>query len=183
MKYRRASTPGATYFFTVNLNNRNSQLLIEQIELLRQVVRHAKRKHPFEIIASVIMPDHLHMIWKLPEGDMDYSKRWSLIKSNFSRQLPAFEFQNRSRKLNRERGIWQRRFWEHQIRDERDLNAHINYIHFNPVKHGYVSQASQWPYSSIHKFIRQGVLPMDWGLASHERDDVELRSSASTYDD
>jgi putative transposase len=163
MRYRRANTANASWFFTVNLAERNKSLLTENIDLLRAVMRKVKQRHPFIIEAMVILPDHLHAIWTLPEGDANYPMRWSLIKSGFSRMITKTERINASRLARRERGIWQRRYWEHQIRDETDLQRHIDYIHYNPVKHGYAGQASDWPYSSIHRYIRAGDLTLDWG--------------------
>ena len=153
MFYRRSLVPGGTFFFTVNLADRQSDLLATHIELLRATMRLIRQRHPFEIVAMVVLPDHLHAIWRLPEGDADYPKRWSLIKAGFSRGLPRTETIRASRLVKRERGIWQRRYWEHQIRDDGDLARHVEYVHFNPVKHGYVKQAAEWPYSSIHRFI------------------------------
>ena len=118
MLYRRADTKGGTYFFTVNLAERNKTLLIDRIDALRKSVREVKLKHRFVIDAMVILPEHLHAIWTMPNVDSDYSKRWRLIKSGFSRSLPKTERISQSRKKKAERGIWQRRFWEHQIRDE-----------------------------------------------------------------
>ena len=142
MQYRRANIPGGTYFFTVNLAERNKKLLTEEIKLLRTSMNKVKHSHPFRLDAMVVLPDHLHAIWTLPPDDRDYSTRWMLIKSNFSRGLIKQERINQSRKTRGERGIWQRRYWEHLIRDERDLNRHIDYIHYNPVKHGYVKCAA-----------------------------------------
>jgi len=169
MQYRRAGVIGGTYFFTVNLHDRQSSLLLEQVELLRKSVRHVQRSHPFNIIAMVVLPEHLHAIWQLPDEDKDYSLRWSLIKSHFSRSIPKHEFINQSRKEKRERGLWQRRFWEHQIRDDIDLENHVNYIHFNPVKHCYVKSPSEWKYSSIHRYIRKGILVPNWGEYEEEK--------------
>ncbi len=121
--------------------------------------------HPFVIDAIVIMPDHLHTVWTLPEGDSDYPTRWGLIKGGFSRALPATERLSKSRKQKGERGIWQRRFWEHVIRDENDYQRHVDYIHYNPVKHGFVKRPVDWRYSSIHRYIRQGILTSDWACA------------------
>ena len=178
MRYRRAKEAGATYFFTVNLEDRRSGLLVECVDLLRQSFRYTISRHPFIIDAAVIMPDHLHMIWTLPERDADYSTRWALIKSNFSRSLPIIESEieseKSSRKNKRERSIWQRRFWEHQIRDSSDLENHINYIHYNPVKHGYVATPSNWRHSSIHKDIRANIIPSSWG-------DSAQTEQSSTY--
>ncbi len=165
MQYRRSRHAGGTYFFTVNLEDRQSQLLTEQIDLLRDCFTKVKQTHPFTIDAIVILPDHLHCIWTLPEDDDDFATRWLLIKKNFSRQMPRTETINASRKHKGERAIWQRRYWEHLIRDERDFNTHVDYIHYNPVKHGYAQSPAQWPYSSIHRFIRDGIVDPDWGCS------------------
>jgi putative transposase len=170
MRYRRADVAGATYFFTVNLLDRQQALLTEHISLLRRCVRSVRQQYPFHIDAMVILPDHLHALWTLPDGDADFSKRWMLIKSAFSRSLPKAEKLNTSRIAKRERGIWQRRFWEHLIRNEADYERHVDYIHGNPVKHGYVDKAADWPYSSIHRYIRAGLLSPDWGVG-HANDD------------
>jgi putative transposase len=162
MRYRRAHIPGASYFFTVNLARRKTHLLTEHIGLLRQAFREVKAAHPFAIDAIVIMPDHLHAVWTLPDGDSDYSLRWGLIKGGFSRELPAIEPVSKSRVAKGERGIWQRRFWEHVIRDSDDYRRHVDYIHFNPVKHGFVERPGDWKFSSIHRYIRGNVLPVDW---------------------
>jgi putative transposase len=163
MRYRRANVPGAIYFFTVNLADRKSNLLTEQIDLLRTAIRKIRQSHPFDIIAMVVLPDHLHVIWRLPEGDADFPLRWSLIKAAFSRTIPKTEMIRYSRKMKRERGIWQRRYWEHQIRNDDDLEKHVAYVHFNPVKHGYVTRAVDWPYSSIHREIAKGNVTGNWG--------------------
>ncbi len=163
MNYRRAFTPGGTYFFTLTLSNRKSQLLTQHIHLLRQSIRNVKTAHPFNIDAIAVLPDHLHLLLTLPENDQDYPNRISRFKANFSRQIPNQEKLSQSRLRKGERDIWQRRYWEHQIRDKTDYNNHINYIHYNPVKHGYVSSPTEWPYSSIHRYIREGILPKDWG--------------------
>ena len=151
MRYRRTDVAGATYFFTVNLAERHRTLLTEHIALLRTVMHGVKQRHPFHIDAMVILPDHLHCVWTLPQGDADYPLRWTLIKAGFSRRIPKTEWRNVSRVDKGERGVWQRRYWEHLIRDERDYARHVDYIHFNPVKHGYVQRAADWPYSSIHR--------------------------------
>lgn len=175
MRYRRASLPGATYFFTVNLADRKRYLLVEHINLLRDVMREVKRRHPFHIEAIVVLPDHLHAIWRLPEQDADFTMRWSLIKAGFSRGLPKTESVSESRASKRERGVWQRRYWEHLIRDEVDFERHVDYIHFNPVKHGHAVHPAAWPHSSIHAYIRAGVLPPDWGGADAEIGDCGER--------
>jgi len=162
MRYRRPNAAGGTFFFTVILATRSSRLLTEQIGLLRDVVRKVQRAHPFETVAMVVLPDHVHAIWRLPPGDCDYALRWSLVKAGFSRALDRNERIASSRERKRERGVWQRRYWEHQIRDDADLARHVDYIHFNPVKHGHVPAPSDWPYSSLHRYVRQGRLPHDW---------------------
>ena len=163
LRYRRATTDGGTYFFTVNLADRNRTLLVEHVGLLRSVTREVKVRHPFHIDAMVVLPEHLHALWTLPTGDHDYPTRWALIKAGFSRRIPKGESVNKSRASKGERGIWQRRYWEHLIRDEGDYEKHVDYIHFNPVKHGYVNLASDWPYSSIHRYIASGIVERDWG--------------------
>jgi putative transposase len=163
MKYRRIKVPAGCFFFTVALQDRSSRLLIDHVDLLRISMRRVKQTHPYRVDAIVVLPDHLHAIWTLPEGDDDYSTRWSLIKAGFSRNIPRREYRNSSRKARRERGIWQRRFWEHQLREEEDYTRHMDYIHFNPVKHGYVGKASDWQYSSIHQAIARGDMAEDWG--------------------
>lgn len=163
MQYRRADVKGGTYFFTVNLAERKRTLLVDQIDLLRDVINNVMSRHPFRIDAMVVLPDHLHAIWKLPKDDCDYPKRWMLIKSNFSRGIKNGERINPSRINKGERGIWQRRYWEHLIRDEQDYKGHVNYIHYNPVKHGYVDFEANWPHSSIHRYIKVGLLPCSWG--------------------
>lgn len=162
MDYRRALIPGGTYFFTVNLADRTSRLLVQRVDTLRNVVRDVRQRHPFEIVAWVVLPDHIHAIWKLPAGDADFPTRWALIKAGFSRCIAPVEKISPSRATKGERGIWQRRFWEHLIRDENDLGRHVDYIHINPVKHGHAAKASDWPWSSIHRYIRDGALAVDW---------------------
>lgn len=160
--YRRAKSTAGYYFFTVNLNNRNLPLLTVQINLLRESFRYVKQRHPFTLDAMVVLPDHLHCIWILPPNDFKYSMRWRQIKSYFSRHLPVDESLNESRQKKGERGIWQRRYWEHAIRDEEDYQRHLNYIHINPVKHGYCQSPHEWPYSSFHKFKRAGLYDENW---------------------
>ena len=185
MHYRRANSEGATYFFTVNLADRKSDTLVRHVDDLRSVTNQVKQAHSFSIVAMVVMPEHLHAIWRLPPGDADYPMRWSLIKSGFSRLLPHGEKVHASRAAKRERGIWQRRYWEHQIRDDADLEQHINYIHYNPVKHGWVRRAADWPHSTLHSYIERGIVTRDWAAdgnenaeAYGERDNVGLPSSA-----
>jgi putative transposase len=160
--YRRYRVPGATYFFTVNLEDRTSRLLVTHVEMLREAFRMTRAELPYRVDAIVILPDHLHCIWTLPPNDSDFSTRWQRIKSRFSRACSSDEPRCESRLHKRERGIWQRRFWEHLIRDERDLTAHVDYIHYNPVKHSVASRVIDWPYSSFHRYVRQRLLPPDW---------------------
>ncbi len=164
MRYRRSDTSGGTFFFTVNLANRSSRLLTNHIHVLRDAVRKVQQTRPFRIVAMVVLPDHLHAVWTLPATDADYPLRWSLIKAGFSRSLEKSEYINDTRRRKRERGIWQRRYWEHQIHDDADLARHVDYIHINPVKHGHVGAPVDWPYSSIHRYIRQGILPAGWAI-------------------
>ena len=163
MHYRRSRIAGGTWFFTVNLHDRRSDLLVRHVDALRSAIMETKRTHPFNIIAMVVLPEHLHAIWALPVSDNAYPLRWSLIKAGFSRRIPLGEVITDSRARKRERGIWQRRYWEHAIRDEADLTAHVNYIHNNPVKHGHAACATDWPHSSIHRYIQRGWLARDWG--------------------
>ena len=160
--YRRNFIPGASYFFTVNLADRRLRLLTEHIESLRNAFRDVKVAHPFTVEATVVLPDHLHALWTLPEGDADFATRWRLVKAGFSRALPRGERVSSSRAGKGERGIWQRRYWEHTLRDERDFERHADYIHFNPVKHGHVSRVSDWPHSTFHRMVRLGIYPQDW---------------------
>lgn len=161
--------PGGTYFFTGNLAWRGEDLLVREIDVLREAVRDVKAAHPFKIDAFVVMPDHLHCVWTLPEGDADFSVRWGgVIKARFSREVCRARFIPRTRlprvvsgefagvnpglRVHKgERGIWQRRFWEHCIRDAADFAAHVEYCHWNPVKHGFVERAEDWPFSSVHR--------------------------------
>jgi putative transposase len=150
-RYIRSTTPGASYFFTVTLQDRSADTLVRHVDALRECIRAVKTRHPFDIDAMVVLPEHLHAVWTMPREDADFPTRWMLVKQGFSKRLG--------------RPVWQRRYWEHQIRDEDDLRRHIDYIHFNPVKHGRVQRAGDWPHSSFHRYVREGRLPADWGLA------------------
>jgi putative transposase len=162
-RYRRAKIEGGVFFFTVTLADRSSDLLVRHIDRLRRMYSSAQKRNPFETIAICVLPDHLHAIWQLPDSDSDFSLRWSLIKSGFSRGLVLDTAPSASKLARRERGLWQRRYWEHAIRDDRDLERHVDYIHFNPVKHGYVSKVADWPHSTFHRYVERGILPSDWG--------------------
>ena len=163
MNYRRAWHMGGTYFFTVNLLQRkNNRLLVEHIDVLRRVVKTVKASHPFTIHAWVVLPEHLHCVIELPKGDADFKTRWMLIKMLFSKAIPKTEYVSKIRQQRRERGIWQRRYWEHLIKNDADYAAHMNYVHINPVKHGLVTQVMDWPYSTFHRLVKMGVYPFDW---------------------
>ena len=161
--YRRIRIPGGTYFFTANLLRRDERLLVDHIDSLREAFRFVRSQRRFEVIAAVVLPDHLHCIWRLPEGDADFPTRWRHIKTLFLRSLTRVDARSRCRVVKAERAIWQRRYWEHLTREERDLAAHVDYIHFNPVKHGHVNRAGDWPYSTFHRYVVDGRLPSDWG--------------------
>jgi len=165
VNYRRSQTPGGSYFFTVNLHNRRAQYLVTHIYHLRQAFRMVRKQRPFKIAAIAVMPDHLHAILTLPEDDHDYSGRWRAIKSHFTRSLVKAGV-DLSKNDKGEYKLWQRRFWEHLIRDEDDLHRHIDYIHFNPVKHGYVVRVRDWPHSSFHRYVKTELLDENWGHAA-----------------
>ena len=155
--YRRNYVPGGTFFFTVNLKNRRSSLLVQHFEVLRGAIRRVKDKKPFAMKAWVVLPDHLHCVLTLPEQDNDYSGRWRAIKTVFCSGLRD------SIHPSRKKSIWQPRFWEHTIQSEEDLHNHINYTHINPIKHGYVTRVIDWPYSSFHHYLRKEIYGENWG--------------------
>jgi len=161
-KYRRNRVPGGTYFFTVNLLDRSSRLLTENIDTFREAVRRVRARKPFHIDAWSVLPDHTHCVSTLPSGDTDYSARWKAIKIAFAKTLPKTERLSAVRLRKGERGIWQRRFWEHTIRDECDYAAHVDYVHINPLKHGLVRSVADWPYSTFQRYVEAGIYPSDW---------------------
>ena len=161
VRYRRNFVAGGTYFFTATLGDRRSSVLIDHIRGLRAAVRITRGTHPFTIDAVVVLPDHVHIVMTLPAGDADFSIRLSLIKRKFTMWV-ARAGVHIPRHPNGEHALWQRRFWEHTIRDEKDFARHVDYIHFNPVKHGLVARVRDWPHSSFHHYVRRGVLPEDW---------------------
>ena len=164
--YRRYRISGGTYFFTVNLLERYpNDLLIRHIDVLRQAVKETRKRWPFHIDSWVVLPDHLHCIWTLPEGDDDNSNRWRVIKQTFSKALPMIERRSVVRVARGERGIWQRRFWEHMIVDDADYAAHVDYYHINPLKHGLVKQVADWPYSTFHRDVASGLYSIDWATS------------------
>jgi putative transposase len=161
--YRRNRVAGGCYFFTVNLLDRSSTVLVTQVDSLREAVRDVRRRAPFHIDAWVVLPDHMHCIWTLPPEEVDYSGRWRAVKKLFSKAMSPTEGRSPARRHRDERGIWQRRFWEHTIRDDADYASHMDYVHFNPVKHGLAEHAADWPFSSFRRAVAQGIYPADWG--------------------
>ena len=167
--YRRMRVDGGCWFFTVNLVDRRSCLLVDRIDLLDASIEKVRLRYPFDIDALVILPDHLHAIWTLPPGDADFSTRWRLIKTHFVKEIPATEQRSSVHVARGERAIWQRRYWEHLIADERDWDRHVEYCYFNPVKHGLVERVEDWPHSTFHRDMSDGFRPTDWSLARDGR--------------
>jgi putative transposase len=160
--YIRVYIPGSSYFFTVALLERRRRLLTDNIDELREAFCTVRTQRPFRIDAIVILPDHLHCLWTLQPNDADFSTRWRLIKSAFARAIAPWERLSTRREMKRERGIWQRRFWEYALRDQNDFDAHLDYIHYNPVKHGSVRRAADWPHSSFHRFVQLEQYSWEW---------------------
>ncbi|WP_027357997.1 REP-associated tyrosine transposase [Desulforegula conservatrix] len=167
-EYRRVKIPEATYFFTVTTYLRRNIFGNEDnVRILGETARSVRKKHPFHVDAWVVLPDHMHCIWTMPENDSDFSIRWRLIKAGFSKKanhLHAPALADPSRIKRRELTIWHRRFWEHMIRDESDYENHMNYVHFNPVKHNFVKKASEWKWSTFHRYVKLGVYSDDWEI-------------------
>ena len=184
--YRRAWIPGGTFFLTI-VTHRRQPLFRDgaRVEQLRRAIAKVKTETPFEIVAAVVLPDHLHFIWKLPSGDANFSRRVSRLKVLFTRSLfgtgASARADSESRRKHRESDLWQRRFWEHAIRNETDLEECLNYIHYNPVKHGLVSCPHQWEYSSFHKWVKRGQYPIDWACTcqSQPSPHLEFKNLAS----
>ena len=166
--YRRNRVLGGTYFFTVNLLDRRSGLLVTHIDILRNAIRDVRTHAPFHMDAWVVLPDHMHCIWTLPAGDDDYSGRWRALKKAFTKSIPADEPRSAVQVRRGERGIWQRRFWEHTIRDGRDYASHMDYVHFNPVKHALAAYPADWPFSSFCRCVALGLFPVDWCRSGRE---------------
>jgi len=167
-EYRRIYQPGGTYFFTlVTYNRRPIFSSKDSRDLLHASWIDVQSRHPFETIALCLLPDHIHAIWKLPEGDSDYPLRWKEIKRIFTREytrkIGPGGVRNESRQIQGEAAIWQRRYWTHVLFDQNDLNNHIDYIHINPLKHGLVNQVSDWPFSTFHQYVTKEIYPSDWG--------------------
>lgn len=167
VQYRRSQVAGGTFFFTVNLHDRRRAFLVEHIHALRGIVREVRTQLPFIIDAMVVLPDHWHAVWTLPPNDAAYARRIRLIKARFTRHLLGAG-ENIAKDDRGEYRLWQKRYWEHTIRDERDFEAHVNYIHINPVKHGQVARAIDWPHSTMRRYVDQGLLPADWACAQEE---------------
>lgn len=170
-RYRRSLLAGGTYFFTVVTYRRQTILCDEMFRhALRSAIESVRVSRPFMIDAWVLLPDHLHCIWTLPKDDADFSTRWMMIKRKVSiacaSQYEHADWLTPSKQKHREPTIWQRRFWEHQIRDDIDYAKHLDYLHFNPVKHGLTNQAKDWPYSSFHRYVKDGFYEENWGLSS-----------------
>ena len=169
--YRRAIVPGGTFFFTVVSWQRRPVLCNPDIRAtLRAAITTVRKTHPFTVNAWVLLPDHLHCVWTLPDGDADFAVRWAMIKRFVTRRIAApgngarsAPYGGDSRLKRHEGGLWQRRFWEHCIRDQRDLERCRDYLHWNPVKHGHVTRVVDWPYSTFHRWVNDGVYPVDWG--------------------
>lgn len=171
MEYRRLYVQGVCYFFTVVTYQRRPILTNPDIwQTLKTAFKNEQQKNPFEIEALVILPDHLHTIWKLPENDADYSKRWNNIKRYVSFHCGENYALPRSKTQisKRQSTIWQPRFWEHCIRDDDDFYKHLDYIHYNPVKHGYVKNVADWRHSTFHRYVKEKIYPIDWGGVSDD---------------
>lgn len=166
--YRRLAVPGATYFFTVALADRGSRALVDHIDDLRAAFAATIIEQPVAVEAMVVLPDHLHAVWRLPDGDADFPNRWRKLKARFSHSLGRVHPRSRSKRGKGELGLWQRRYWEHMIRDGRDWRRHVEYCWSDPVRHGLVQAARDWPHSSFHREARRGFVSEDWaGLDVH----------------
>ncbi|PYC28421.1 transposase [Aquipseudomonas alcaligenes] len=161
VNYRRARIEGACYFLTLALQDRTQDCLVRHSDELRDAIRQTICERPFQIPATVVLPDHLHLMMQLPKGDADFSCRVRRLKSLFVRALRDKGFPVALNEQG-EANVWQRRFWEHLIRDEVDFAVHVDYIHSNPLKHGLVSRVCDWPFSSFHRYVARGLLPVDW---------------------
>lgn len=159
--YRRNRVPGGSYFFALTLRDRSSSILVDHVDDLRKALSSVTRECPFHIDAMVVLPEHIHAVWTLPPGDTDYPGRIRLFKSRFTRGVAAVNSDIR-RNTKGEYNLWQRRYWEHTIRNDLDFEKHVDYIYWNPVKHGYVDRVSDRRHSTFHHFVEQGVYPVDW---------------------
>lgn len=181
-RYVRSALPGHTYFFTARAALRGSDVFTEHIDVLRQVMRRTRATHPFEIDEIVVLPDVIHTIWTLPEGDGDFSMRWCMLKSLFSRQIKAPRVAEGMRLRPGETGIWQRRFWDHAIRDAEDLAMHKTMILSAPVQAGFVNRPEHWAYSSVHRGIARGTYAPDPKVGVANRPYVTGRRTGAPCD-
>ena len=174
MRYRRVRIDGGTYFFTV-VTDRRAPILCtpSSRKFLREAIQACQAEYPFEMSAVVLLPEHLHALWVLPSGDCDFSKRWAIIKRTFTESYLANggreQRVTKGRQRQGRRGVWQPRFWEHMIRDETDYERHFDYIHYNPVKHGHVTRPQDWKWSTFHRWVGEGVYPIDWACATDDK--------------
>ena len=169
VKYRRYHQPGSTYFFTLVLQDRKSNWLTKYIKQLGDAMRDVKQIHPFDVVAMVVLQNHLHAMWELPEEDDDYSLRWRCIKKRFAMNIKKMGIKIEKNRFGENR-LWQRRFWEHTVRDEKDFARHVDYIHYNPVKHGLVNCVKRWPFSTFHRYVKKGLLPVNWCYVNDDLD-------------
>ena len=169
-RYVRPKVTGATVFFTVALAQRGADTLVRESAALREAVRITKGERPFAIDAWVVLPDHLHAVWTLPAGDADFSGRWKDIKTRFTKATGVVGRRSASKVAKGEMGLWQRRFRDHHVCDEADLAAHLRYCWGNPVKHGLVARPTDWPWSSLHRDIREGRVEADWAEQAPDGD-------------
>ena len=175
MRYRRAFVAGGSFFFTLVTEKRRPLFAsAEAVDVLRCAFRSVRSTRPFALDAIVVLPDHLHCIWTLPPGDADFATRWRLIKTWFTKHYdPALRpIQNGVRMRRQEQALWQHRYWEHMLRDEADFERHVEYIHYNPVKHGYVTSPLEWPHSSFRRYVEAGVYEAGWGQGQMDFEDV-----------
>lgn len=177
--YRRIKVAGGTYFFTVVTSRRRPVLASEDIRReLRCGIAKARRDYPFTVEAWVLLPDHMHCVWTLPDDDPDFSVRWAIIKGHVGKAYARLRLHTanheKSERRRKESGLWQPRFWEHLIRDEADYWKHVDYIHWNPVKHGHVTRAEDWPYSTFKRFVSAGVYDANWGCSDDEFGEVHF---------
>ena len=167
--YRRDNSQGATWFFTVVTYQRREFLCDDRVRVaLRSAIRKVQAKYPFIIEAWVLLPDHFHCIWTLPELDSNFQLRISLLKRFVTRACSEFlhrdSLSTPSKRKRNESTIWQRRYWEHKINDEKDFKHHMDYIHYNPVKHELAQSPIEWPYSTIHRLTKNRVYPENWAI-------------------
>jgi putative transposase len=174
VNYRRVYIPGGLFAFTLALYDRHQSLLIEHIQQFKASLAYTKQRFPFDCIAICVLPEHIHMIWQLPVDAHDYSTRIRILKEQFTRHL-LMQGHQTDRRDKTARCIWQRRFWEHAIRSSSELQRQVDYLHYNPVKHGWVNRVCDWPHSSFHRYVRDGWLPIHWGGDATNGSDMHAR--------